>query len=110
MALVRLSKKIDLKNNKLVRPICLPPETNAFEYSEKNTTVAGWGRPDALAGAGNRILQKLDIPLFFNKKCRRLMQEHITPRMICGGFLGGGKDSCVSYKQIRNVELIIKIH
>lgn len=79
-------------------PICLPKQTEAIEYSQKNATVAGWGRPLAKSGAGNRILQKLDIPLFYNRKCKRLMND-LTSRMICGGYLEGGKDACVSFAQ-----------
>jgi trypsin len=101
LALVELKTKVTIKNSTLT-PICLPKEQDVFFYAEQTATVAGWGKPIYKEAAGNRVLQKLDVPVLRNKLCEKLFKVNpnvtdrsITPRMICGGYLEGGRDSCV---------------
>ncbi|HEY7951604.1 MAG TPA: serine protease [Solirubrobacteraceae bacterium] len=69
-------------------------------------TVSGWGDTRAespgsqgLNGAYPVDLQATQMPLVSSSACGNaftgpLSSQSITPRMLCAGFLGGGRDSC----------------
>ena len=43
-------------------------------------------------------LQCVDIPILSDKDCDNSYPGQITDRMVCAGYLEGGKDSCQVYK------------
>ncbi|CAL8138324.1 unnamed protein product [Orchesella dallaii] len=94
VALLRLEHRVDLHNPEITT-ICLPTEGNVRGYANQTTIIAGWGKPHEAAGAGSRLLQKLSLPVIHYKQCNKLLQSPITSRMMCAGYLKGGKDACV---------------
>ncbi len=40
------------------------------------------------------MLQKAEVRIISNTVCNKLMDDGITPRMICAGVLSGGVDAC----------------
>ncbi len=45
---------------------------------------------DAIAS----VLQKAEVRIINKTVCNKLMDDGITPRMICAGVLSGGVDAC----------------
>lgn len=39
-------------------------------------------------------LQCVDVPILSNKDCENSYPGMITERMVCAGYLEGGKDAC----------------
>ncbi|KAF7651877.1 hypothetical protein LDENG_00104210 [Lucifuga dentata] len=74
------------------RPTCLPPPTHQLEPGLV-CWVTGWG---ALREGGrtSNMLQKVDVRLVSEEACVRSYGELVTPRMLCAGYPGGGKDAC----------------
>ncbi|ODM89518.1 Transmembrane protease serine 6, partial [Orchesella cincta] len=91
IALMKLKNKLNLKKDK-VTPICLPEVSDAFNYTGKNLTVAGWGRYSETLHANVRLLQKLDVPFHSLQECRKY--NNAQSRHICAGYLRGEKDAC----------------
>ncbi|XP_052864423.1 trypsin-7-like [Anopheles cruzii] len=73
-------------------PICLPPGSDTFDGRE--ATVTGWGT--TAAGELSETLQQLTVPVMTNQQCRRsgYYRFQITSKMLCAGYLEGGRDSC----------------
>ncbi|XP_069084289.1 ovochymase-1 isoform X2 [Pleurodeles waltl] len=95
IALIRLNDS--LVYNDYVREICLPSKNRVVAPSTV-CVVTGWGSQ----AEGNRSvcrLQQLQLPVMDWNICRDVyFSEHfgvqLTKRMLCAGFLGGGKDAC----------------
>jgi len=69
----------------------LPKPFRNETYETKNATVAGWGLAHEKAGASTKVLQKLIVPVLPLAKCREIVFATITDRMMCAGYLTGGK-------------------
>ncbi|MEI6746718.1 MAG: serine protease [Methylococcaceae bacterium] len=61
--------------------------------------VIGWGAtsPDGNKNSASADLKEVDVPIISNTTCKNVMKYDgdVTSRMICAGFVGGGKDSCI---------------
>ncbi|XP_050086976.1 trypsin-like [Anopheles aquasalis] len=74
-------------------PICLPTGVTD-DYAGRMATVTGWGRTGE--GVLSERLQQLTVPILTNQQCRRsgYYRFQITNKMLCAGYLEGGRDSC----------------
>ncbi|XP_063055705.1 trypsin-like [Engraulis encrasicolus] len=75
-----------------VKPIPLP---TGCPYGGVQCSVAGWGKmePDGDYYPAER-LQCLDVPVLDDEQCENAYPGMISRRMMCAGFLDGGKDAC----------------
>uniref|UniRef100_A0A182N9U9 Peptidase S1 domain-containing protein n=1 Tax=Anopheles dirus TaxID=7168 RepID=A0A182N9U9_9DIPT len=91
IALLELTYPVAISDR--VMPICLPQATEMYEGHRG--VVTGWGRTKAGGGLSD-TLRQTDVPILTNRECRRAgyWAFQITNKMICAGFLEGGKDSC----------------
>uniref|UniRef100_A0A182WFE8 Peptidase S1 domain-containing protein n=1 Tax=Anopheles minimus TaxID=112268 RepID=A0A182WFE8_9DIPT len=73
-------------------PICLPTDQSDFDGRE--ATVTGWGTTES--GELSEYLQQLTVPILTNQQCRKsgYFRFQITAKMLCAGYLEGGRDSC----------------
>ncbi|XP_068179784.1 transmembrane protease serine 9-like [Antennarius striatus] len=77
--------------NQYVKPVALP---KACPAPGDMCTVSGWGNiyTDEVFNPFN--LQCVKVPILSNKDCEGSYPGKITDRMVCAGYLEGGKDSC----------------
>ncbi|KAE8289038.1 Trypsin [Larimichthys crocea] len=75
-----------------VAPISLP---TGCVVGGHRCSVSGWGNTamDGTVVMPTR-LQCLDVPIIDNETCENSYPGMITRRMMCAGFLDGGKDAC----------------
>ncbi|KFB40966.1 AGAP008649-PA-like protein [Anopheles sinensis] len=76
-------------------PICLPPGGFADGFLDgREAVVTGWGTTET--GELSEYLQQLTVPILTNQQCRRsgYYRFQITAKMLCAGYLEGGRDSC----------------
>ncbi|XP_062542610.1 serine protease hepsin-like [Armigeres subalbatus] len=92
IALMELTFPVTIAEDHLV-PICLP-QTNDALYDGKMAVVTGWGK--TAYGGLSATLQELEVPILTNSRCRRAgyWLFEITNRMLCAGYIEGGRDSC----------------
>lgn len=103
IALMELTFPVTISEDRLV-PVCLPQPNDSI-YDGKMAIVTGWGKT-ALGGL-SATLQELMVPILTNAKCRRAgyWPFQITGRMLCAGYIEGGRDSC----QVRVLTCIVEI-
>ncbi|XP_058120915.1 trypsin 3A1-like [Anopheles ziemanni] len=91
IALLELTYPVAISDR--VSPICLPQP--AATYEGIRGIVTGWGRTKTGGGLSG-TLQQTEVPILSNRECRRAgyWAFQITNKMICAGYLEGGKDSC----------------
>lgn len=86
-----------------IRPVCLPlaEEHRKRDFVGYNPFISGWGKLREGGSDGSDVLQMVQLPVIDNKQCESLYKqmEHVEPgrfdkRVMCAGFLEGGKDSC----------------
>ncbi|XP_076871878.1 transmembrane protease serine 6 [Brachyhypopomus gauderio] len=90
LALLRLERSVSVGT--LARPACLPPATHQLDPGLL-CWVTGWGARRE-GGTTSDVLQKADVRLVSANACIRSYGNIITPRMLCAGYLSGGKDAC----------------
>lgn len=92
IALMELTFPVTISEDRLV-PICLPQPNDAL-YDGKMAVVTGWGK--TAVGGLSATLQELKVPILTNAKCRRAgyWAFQITGKMLCAGYIEGGRDSC----------------
>ncbi|XP_029306660.1 trypsin-like [Cottoperca gobio] len=75
-----------------VAPIPLP---TSCPYGGLSCSVSGWGNT-ALGGEVYMptLLQCLDVPIVDNQVCENIYPGMISPRMVCAGYMDGGRDIC----------------
>ncbi|XP_068615753.1 LOW QUALITY PROTEIN: trypsin-like [Brachionichthys hirsutus] len=75
-----------------VAPISLP---TGCPYGGLGCSVSGWGIT-ATEGEGTTParLQCLDVPIVDDQQCEEAYPGMITRRMLCAGFMDGGRDAC----------------
>ncbi|XP_063293289.1 suppressor of tumorigenicity 14 protein [Pelobates fuscus] len=90
IAVLELSSPVTYTD--FIQPICIPDSTRTFPVG-KSLWVTGWG---ALieGGTGASVLQKADIRIINYNECNQLLENQLTERMICAGFVSGGIDAC----------------
>lgn len=61
---------------------------------ESQAMLIGWGT--TADGDLSDTLQQLTVPIMSNQECKRsgYFRFQITNRMMCAGYLDGGRDSC----------------
>lgn len=97
IALLFLSGPFEWREN--VRPICLPPPTENFDYSRCYAT--GWGKDKfEKDGTYQVILKKIDLPIMPRTECQRNLRTtrlgmyfRLHESFICAGG-EKGKDTC----------------
>nr|AAU06120.1 trypsinogen [Takifugu rubripes] len=77
--------------NQYVKPVALP---KACPEAGDKCTVSGWGNiySDDVFNPFN--LQCVEVPILSDKECDNSYPGKITERMVCAGYLEGGKDAC----------------
>ncbi|KAM9309043.1 trypsin-2-like [Pholidichthys leucotaenia] len=77
--------------NHYVKPVALP---TACPTPGVMCTVSGWGNiySDSVFNPFN--LQCVEVPILSDKDCENSYPGLITDRMVCAGYLEGGKDAC----------------
>uniref|UniRef100_A0A8C1L880 Suppression of tumorigenicity 14b n=1 Tax=Cyprinus carpio TaxID=7962 RepID=A0A8C1L880_CYPCA len=91
IALMELDSPVTLSQN--IWPVCLPEATHDFPAG-KSVWITGWGKLREEVDAVASVLQKAEVRIINSTVCRKLMDDGITPRMICAGVLSGGVDAC----------------
>ncbi|XP_054741883.1 trypsin-1 [Anastrepha obliqua] len=91
-SLLRLEKEIQFSENK--KSVKLPEESNEFMDGDI-CYVTGWGNTQN-ASESRQWLRQAEVPLFNQDLCSEKYKKFggVTERMICAGYLEGGKDAC----------------
>ncbi|XP_034836148.1 venom protease-like [Maniola hyperantus] len=89
----------DVQYSELIKPICIPATSRlrSEDFLDWMPLVAGWGQLSA-RGAKATHLQVLQLPVLSNDVCLQSYSQYedqvIDERVICAGYITGGKDSC----------------
>jgi trypsin len=93
----------DIALLELAEPIVINENTAAIELAEEDedamvddlAIVSGWGDTKSF-GDDKNLLRSAEVPIFDQELCAHLNKDHgvLTDRMICAGYLAGGRDSC----------------
>ncbi|EEB10689.1 tripsin, putative [Pediculus humanus corporis] len=92
----------DIYWTKSIGPACLPKNyDNDNDLTNRSATLAGWGWLNEKYSEGRRpdILQKVQVNVFDNDKCRDWYSSQgknvkILNTQLCAGHESGGKDAC----------------
>lgn len=91
ISILELSEKLQYSSS--IQPVNLP-EFNAKLPEGTESVCTGWGARRE-NGASSTRLQTVTVPLVSHEVCKDSYGNNaITDRMICAGFLEGGKDAC----------------
>uniref|UniRef100_A0A8C4PZF9 Peptidase S1 domain-containing protein n=1 Tax=Eptatretus burgeri TaxID=7764 RepID=A0A8C4PZF9_EPTBU len=93
VALLHLNRFVNFSS--FIQPACLPSSSHLFATGQK-CWVTGWGATKYKYSYPS-TLQELEISVISDQNCSDLystINDVITPRMMCAGFIEGGKDSC----------------
>ncbi|XP_066501829.1 ST14 transmembrane serine protease matriptase b isoform X2 [Hoplias malabaricus] len=55
--------------------------------------ITGWGKTREYGSLAS-VLQKAEVRIINDTVCNQLMNNEVTPHMICAGVLAGGVDAC----------------
>ncbi|XP_015431215.1 PREDICTED: trypsin-2-like [Dufourea novaeangliae] len=82
----------EIKFSPTVQPVKL---TSAEPSTNKLVDITGWGALRE-GGSTSSQLMKVSVPIVARNKCQEHYSRYgtITTRMICAGYVQGGKDSC----------------
>uniref|UniRef100_A0A6Q2XNI3 trypsin n=1 Tax=Esox lucius TaxID=8010 RepID=A0A6Q2XNI3_ESOLU len=88
--LIKLFHPVEI--NQYVKPLPLPANC---PIAGTPCSVAGWGN----TASGDQVnlpthLQCLDVPILEDEKCHNAYPGLVTPRMVCAGYMDGGRDVC----------------
>ncbi|XP_041041239.1 transmembrane protease serine 9-like [Carcharodon carcharias] len=78
--------------NDFIQPVCLPLNSTVFAVGQ-SCIITGWGTL-AYQGWTPRILQKAEVKIISDNRCRRTYGYHVSDKMLCAGILEGGVDAC----------------
>ncbi|EDW76419.1 uncharacterized protein Dwil_GK14673 [Drosophila willistoni] len=89
-----LQLKHPIKFDESKKAIKLPEKEETFNDGE-TCHVSGWGNTQNLLES-REWLREVEVPLVNQMLCNEKYEKYggITERMICAGFLEGGKDAC----------------
>lgn len=87
--LIRLRAK--LLFNIAIRAVVIPDFGEAPFMNGTACLVSGWGETQN-STESNIALRGAEIPIISRKVCNRLYPGRITARMMCAGYVKGGKD------------------
>lgn len=87
-----------------ISPICLPLFGGLFyrRFVGHNPFLAGWGILEEKNLQMSPVLMQVQVPIIRNDLCLELyrrikkvrMDEQFDDRVLCTGYVNGGKDSC----------------
>ncbi|XP_070986084.1 uncharacterized protein [Oncorhynchus clarkii lewisi] len=90
MMLIKLFHPVEITD--YVKPIPLPTDC---PFAGLPCSVSGWGN----IATGEEVnmparLQCLDVPILEDEKCEMAYPGMLTRRMVCAGYMDGGRDVC----------------
>lgn len=93
IALIRLA--VPLRFNSSIQAIALP-SANETVSDNQMCLVSGWGDRRRFTIFRRAELRAVEVPIVNFAKCNRnyILFGGITKRMLCAGFMEGGKDAC----------------
>ncbi|XP_076297027.1 venom serine protease Bi-VSP isoform X2 [Lasioglossum baleicum] len=97
IAVLRLAQDVPISDH--VHPVCLPVEEplRSSNYLRKFPFIAGWGAIST-RGPSSPILLETQLPVVRNEDCKqaysKFPQAVIDDRVLCAGYVQGGKDGC----------------
>ncbi|XP_044279608.1 transmembrane protease serine 13-like [Varanus komodoensis] len=93
IALMKLSRPLALSAQ--VRPACLPMSGQKFPPG-RTCSITGFGKVNENEENTSPKLREAEVKIIDYQLCNsQLVYEgHLTPRMMCAGYLQGGRDSC----------------
>ncbi|XP_073821501.1 trypsin-1-like [Musca autumnalis] len=91
-SLLKLSREIEFDETK--QPVKLP-ETKEDAKDGDQCFVTGWGNTQN-ATESRTWLRLAEVPIFNQEECSEKYKRFggVTERMICAGYIEGGKDAC----------------
>uniref|UniRef100_A0A8B9ZNM3 Transmembrane serine protease 13 n=2 Tax=Anas TaxID=8835 RepID=A0A8B9ZNM3_9AVES len=93
IALMKLSRPLTLSAQ--VRPACLPMHGQRFQTG-RSCFITGFGKTRENEENTSPKLREAEVKLIDYKICNsdKVYEGYLTPRMMCAGYLQGGKDAC----------------
>ncbi|CAM5121705.1 unnamed protein product [Natator depressus] len=93
IALVKLATPLTISGQ--VRPACLPMSGQTFQAG-RTCFITGFGKTSENEENTSPKLREAEVGLIDYKICNSssVYQGELTPRMMCAGYLQGGRDSC----------------
>jgi len=84
---------VHFKVGPTIQPIALPAQNEVVPKTMGIVTGWGYTKED---GAISRSLMQVSVPIIDRKRCRTMYNDEgvVTLRMICAGYVDGGRDSC----------------
>nr|XP_061791028.1 transmembrane protease serine 9-like [Nerophis lumbriciformis] len=76
-----------------IQSVCLPSPAHHF-LKDAECYISGWGSMRE-GGSLTSILQKAPVRTIEQADCQQSYGENLTPHMMCAGYMGGGKDTCL---------------
>ncbi|NWR75236.1 TMPSD protease, partial [Centropus unirufus] len=93
IALMKLSRPLTISAQ--VRPACLPTYGQRFQTG-RSCFITGFGKTRENEDNTSPKLREAEVKLIDYKICNsdKVYEGYLTPRMMCAGYLQGGKDAC----------------
>ncbi|XP_042326998.1 transmembrane protease serine 13-like [Sceloporus undulatus] len=93
IALMKLSRPLALSAQ--VRPACLPMSGQNFLPGRK-CFITGFGKVNENEENTSPKLREAEVKIIDYRLCNNqdIYEGYLTPRMMCAGYLQGGRDSC----------------
>ncbi|XP_053223525.1 transmembrane protease serine 13 [Podarcis raffonei] len=93
IALLKLSKPLTLSAN--VRPACLPMFDQKF-LPGRTCYITGYGKTNENEENTSPKLREAEVKIIDYRLCnsQNVYDHYLTPRMMCAGYLKGGRDAC----------------
>uniref|UniRef100_T1JFG6 Peptidase S1 domain-containing protein n=1 Tax=Strigamia maritima TaxID=126957 RepID=T1JFG6_STRMM len=94
IALIKLSRPINLKSDEEVNSVCMPPATLG-NLDGQLCVATGWGHTK-FQGTEPNILQQVALPIVRQQSCVAAYRyvNKVTSSMICAGYDEGGRSVC----------------
>ncbi|XP_053124935.1 transmembrane protease serine 13-like isoform X2 [Hemicordylus capensis] len=93
IALMRLSRPLALSAQ--VRPACLPMSGQKF-LPGRTCFITGFGKTNEHEENTSPKLREVQVKIIDYRLCnsQHVYEGHLTSRMMCAGYLQGGRDAC----------------
>ncbi|XP_015274260.1 PREDICTED: transmembrane protease serine 13 [Gekko japonicus] len=93
IALMKLSRPLTLSAQ--VRPACLPMSGQKF-LPGRTCSITGFGKINESDENTSPKLREAEVKIIDYKLCnsQNVYEGYLTPRMMCAGYLQGGRDAC----------------
>lgn len=95
IAVLKLNSPLILSGS--IQPIALPESTTNYPTGSL-AYISGWGLLTESSQTITTQLRGVVVPTIDHSICNRIYNGIVTPRMLCAGYLIGGKDSCQGAK------------